>query len=456
MIKHSLIAATLFSFAACASDSDDMMDDPMPTPTAFKLRIENIAPWTVLKSGVQATKTNGTTGALAMGQAYEISFTAGKNQRISFASMLGESNDWFFAPGPQGIALYDAQGNPVSGDVTGQVSLWNAGTEIDQEPGVGDAVGPNQSAPDFGAPDPDATVRELGTQVTLTSGAQFSLPAIASMIKVTLVPGANRQFTLRIENVSTAATLVTSAGSRDIHVSPPVWALHIAPAPLFTPGEADRSQGLELVAESGRFPMLQSSLRALTGWPTPISPGVYAVHDRAEPLYSLGLLDRGQGLERLAEDGNNSVLADAMIGVAAGGMLADAGAFEIPVGAASRAPALPGQAFELAVQGLPGDRVSFATMFGMSDDWFFATKPDGIALFDPWGMPVDGDVSGDIAIYDAGTEIDQEPAIGPDTGPQQAAPNTGALDPVRLVREVPASSYGVPASAHLKVTLIPQ
>ncbi len=456
MTKNKLIAATLLSFAACASDPDDMMQDPAPTPTTFKLRIENIAPWTVLKSGVQAMKTNGTSGALASGQAYEITFTAGTNQRVSFASMFGESNDWFFAPGPDGIALYDAQGNPIAGDVTDQVKLWDAGTEIDQEPGVGDSVGPNQNAPDAGAPDSNATVRGLGTTVTLADGSTFTLPAISSMIKVTLTPGANRQFTLRIENVSTAATLVTSAGSREIHVSPPVWALHVASAPLFTPGEADRGQGLELVAESGRFPTLAASLGALSGAATPISPGVYAVHGAAEPLYSLGLADRGQGLERLAESGNNGPLLDAMTGIAAGGELAAAGAFDIPLGAAAKGAARPGDAYEITVSGLPGDRVSFATMFGMSDDWFFATTPGGIALFDAWDMPVSGDVSEQLAIYDAGTEVDEELSIGPDTGPQQPAPDTGAADPVHQVREVAPAAYGRPASAHLRVTLTPE
>ncbi len=457
MIKNKLIAATLFSLAACAADSDDdTMDVPDPTPTTFELRIENIAPWTVLKSGVQPTRTNGMTGALGSGQAYEITFTAGNNQRISFASMFGESNDWFFAPGPDGIALYDAQGNPVSGDVTSQVSLWNAGTEIDQEPGVGDSVGPNQPAPDAGAADPDGTVRELGQTVALSDGSMFTLPAMTAMLKVTLTPGANRQFTLRIENVSTSSTLVTSAGTREIHVSPPVWTVHAAPAPLFTPGQPDRAQGLEYVAESGRAPMLAGVLHALAGAATPISPGVYAVHAAPEPLYSLGLVDRGQGLENLAESGNNSVLLDSMLGIAAGGELAAAGAFEMPVGATSRAPARPGDAYTITVQGRPGDRVSFATMFGQSNDWFFATMPDGIALFDEQGMPRSGEVTEDVAIYDAGTEIDQELAIGPDTGPQQASPTSGAVDPVRQIREVPPAVYGIPASAHLRVTLTPQ
>ena len=129
---------------------------------------------------MQATKTNGTSGALPDGPGVRDHIHGGEGEKVSFASMFGESNDWFFAPGPDGIALYDAQGNPVSGDVTSQVSLWNAGTEIDQEPGVGDSVGPNQSAPDFGVPDTDATVRLLGATTMLADGSSFTLPAIAA------------------------------------------------------------------------------------------------------------------------------------------------------------------------------------------------------------------------------------------------------------------------------------
>jgi hypothetical protein len=457
MQANKLLAATLaFTAAACAADSGQP-DMTEPTPRSFKLRIENIAPWTVLKSGVQSVKTNGSAGALAMGQAYEITFTAGKNQKVSFASMLGESNDWFFAPSGSGIALYDSNGNPVSGDVTNQIKVYDAGTEIDQEPGVGDAVGPNQPAPDYGAPDPIAMVRELGATVPLTNGGSFKMPAVSDMIKVTLTPGANRQFTLRIENCSTTGTLWTTNGTRDIHISPAVWALHIADNPLFTTGTADRAQGLELVAESGRSQMLQSALRTLSGWSTPISPGVYALHQGPEPLYALGLVDRGEGLEALAESGNTSVLGEAMIGVAArDAMLADTGVFEVPVSADQRGPVKPGDAYELTVQGIPGDHISFVTMFGWSNDWFFATQPEGIPLFDAAGMPMTGEVTSYLGLYDAGTELDQEVAIGADTGPQQSGPNVGAIDPVAQVRLVPSSQYGIPASAHLRVTLTPQ
>jgi hypothetical protein len=198
-------------------------------------------------------------------------------------------------------------------------------------------------------------------------------------------------------------------------------------------------------------------MRTLSGFSTPVSPGVYAVHQGPEPLYALGLVDRGEGLEALAEAGNTSVLGDAMITVAArSDMMIDTGVFEVPVSADQRGPVRPGDAYELTVQGLPGDHISFVTMFGWSNDWFFATGPDGIPLFDARGMATEGEVTTYISLYDAGTELDQEPAIGPDTGPQQSGPNVGAIDPVRQVRLVPSSQHGVAASAHLRVTLTPQ
>ena len=441
------------------SDPDPMMDpdpDPEPGPVTFGVKIENVAYWTLLKSGVQPIKVGSSTpGPLGMGDAYEVTFTAGKGQRVSFATMLGESNDWFFGPGEEGIALYDADGQARSGDVTGEVYLWDAGTEIDEEPGVGDSVGPRQSTPDQGEPDPIGTVRQLGDTIALSDGTSFARPAIAEMIRVTLAPASGQRFTLRVENVSTMETLVTSQGMREIHLSPVVWAVHVRTAPLFSVGAADRGQGLEQVAESGRSAMLALALGALSGAATPISPGVFVVHDVAEPIFSLGLADRDLGLERIAEDGRPQDLGAAMA-VGSIAEVSSSGVFDMPAGATEAGPARPGGAFELEVVAEPGQRLSFATMFGMSNDWFFASRPDGIALFDDLGRPLSGDVTDDVGLFDAGTEIDQELAIGPDVGPQQSGPDTGPADPIAQVREVPAARYGQPTSAHLRVTITPR
>jgi hypothetical protein len=294
------IALTLSALAGACADPDlEVGPDATPTDSTrdFTIRIENVAPWTVLKSGLQAVKVVPSSGPLGPGESWDITFTGGKNQRLSFAGMFGESNDWFFGPGPDGISLYDADGAPISGDVTAQIALWNAGTEVDQEPGVGSFTGPHQAAPDQGDPDPIATVRELGVEIPLTAGGTFTRPAIDQMVHATLTPGQNRAFTLRLTNVSTDTTLVTSEGTRSIHVSPLVWALHTATAPLFTTDAADRGQGLELVAESGRGATLSGTLAALSGAATPISPGVWVLHYLGMPLFDTGVAERGLGLE---------------------------------------------------------------------------------------------------------------------------------------------------------------
>lgn len=50
--------------------------------------------------------------------------------------MFVPSTDLFYAQDENGIAVFDETGMPISGDVTDQVMLWDAGTEENQEPGV--------------------------------------------------------------------------------------------------------------------------------------------------------------------------------------------------------------------------------------------------------------------------------------------------------------------------------
>jgi hypothetical protein len=453
MKKLTLILC--LSASACSGESSIMTAAPDQS-TAFRVTVDNIAPWTVLKSGVVATKVGGSAaGPLGPGDAYETTFTAGKGQALAFATMLGESNDWFFAPGPDGIALYDSAGMPLSGDVTDQVKLWDAGTEENQEPGVGDATGPRQPSPDFGAPDPNPMVRELDSPVPLRDGSSFALPAVKDMIGVILTPLGDRAFKLRIENRSTDTTLRTTKGRSPIHLSPTVWALQGAAGALFEPGTRDRGQGLEQLAEAGDPTMLGSAIAELSGAATPVSPGVFVVHASGEPLFSLGLPDRGAGLEHLAEDGDNSALAAALAAEPPDGA-SSTGTFDTPVGASAPGAAAPGHGYELTVNALPGERLSFATMFGMSNDWVFATPPAGLALFDDLGQPVSGEVTDQVGLYDVGTEINEELAIGPDTGPQEPAKNTGAADPIAQVRAVSDSEYAAPVSAHLRITIEPQ
>ena len=60
-----------------------------------------------------------------------------KGSYLSFANMFVKSNDLFYGFADTGLALYDANGDAVTGDVTMHVQLWDAGTEVNQEPGNG-------------------------------------------------------------------------------------------------------------------------------------------------------------------------------------------------------------------------------------------------------------------------------------------------------------------------------
>ncbi len=91
-----------------------------------------------------------TAGPAGPGAAYEFSVDAYPGQYLTLATMFVQSNDWFFAPGEEGLELFNADGLPISGDITDQFFLWNAGTEVDQTPGEGADQAPRQAGPNIG------------------------------------------------------------------------------------------------------------------------------------------------------------------------------------------------------------------------------------------------------------------------------------------------------------------
>jgi hypothetical protein len=83
-------------------------------------------------------------GPIRPGDSYEFTVTAAPGMKFFMTQMFGQSNDWFYAPSAKGIALFDAKGLAVSGDITDQFYLWDAGTEKDEEIGIGPNQGPRQ------------------------------------------------------------------------------------------------------------------------------------------------------------------------------------------------------------------------------------------------------------------------------------------------------------------------
>lgn len=89
-------------------------------------------------------------GPIRPGDSYEFTITATPGMKLFMAQMFGQSNDWFYSPGANGIALFDAKGNPLSGEITDQLYLWDAGTEKDEEIGIGPNQGPRQKGTNTG------------------------------------------------------------------------------------------------------------------------------------------------------------------------------------------------------------------------------------------------------------------------------------------------------------------
>jgi len=155
--------------------------------------------------------------------------------------------------------------------------------------------------------------------------------------------------------------------------------------------------------------------------PFVIAPVLYVVHTgNANPLFVGGQADAGRGLRTLAETGNPGPLSKSVSG-AAGVVSVDADAK--PVGAINGGPLAPGQAYEFTVSAEPGQFLSIAAMFGQSNDWFYSNDRP-IALF-VGGKPVSGNMSAQISLWDAGTEVDEEPGLGPNQGPRQKNPEAG-------------------------------
>jgi len=435
MTRHTISPLLLLTaLTACGEDDPASSNgsDPSDDATTFTVRFENIGPaLDLIGSGAFATPVGAQAPApIGPGGAYEFEFLGAPGQRLSFATMFIPSNDLFFAPDGDGIPLFDEDGMPVTGDVTAQVDVWDAGTEVDQELGVGADQAMRQAGPDTGAPDPDDTVR-------LADGFP-NLPSVDDVLQVTLSAvdeGGYYTFTARLENVSTPTTLETSdpgdLAMQAVPLSPGVYAVHRGSDPLFTVGQPDRGEGLEAIAEDGTPTTLAASLEPDTGITLLGSPGIYAVTDSGTDLFEFGQADRGQGLEAIAEDGMPGPLAESV-----GSSLPEAGVINTPVGSDAPGPIPPGAAYEFTVTASPGQRLHVVTMVVPSNDWLFTFPSEGVVLFDDDDQPISGDLSSDLVVVDLGTEVDMPIGFGLDQVQFQPEADTGAADADPTVRRV--------------------
>ena len=185
-------------------------------------------------------------------------------------------------------------------------------------------------------------------------------------------------------------------------------------------------------------------------WSLAFSPGTAVIHTENAPVFTAGKKDRGKGLEAQAEDGDPSKLAQSLKSAKG---IKSVTVYNTPAGAKGPGPITPGAAYETTISAVAGDKLTITLMMGQSNDWFYAPAESGIDLFKD-GKAISGDISSQIMLWNAGTEVDQEPGIGPDQGPRQKGPNTGAAEN-GIVSKVQDGKIYSQADKVLRVTIKP-
>lgn len=383
--SHALIALLPLAFTACKKD---MNGEVMEQTT---ISVENVLKsQPLVESGTfQGT---GTPALIQPGQSTTITFSAAKGEALSFATMYGASNDLFFAPSNPGIKVYDNGGNPIEGDVSTQIKLWDNGTRVNQKPGAM-------------VTHPGVAETKNITEVVGTDAQGNTYLSADKLVKASLKYNGNSTFTLTLQNIS-------GGTANETPLSPGVWSVSyiaggnlLAPNPLYTSGQPT-ANGLTSIAEMGDNTALKTYVTSITGIFTPLSPILVVVYNGIDnPIFKVGQNDAGKGLTAIAQKGNADTLAAYLKGKP--GIKA---VYVLPAPTTTvLLPQIGNQQGGMVSQQLnvsTGDRIAIATMYGFSNDWFFASADDGVDAMQK------GDISTSIKLYDDGTAINQFPGAG--------------------------------------------
>lgn len=124
----------------------------------------------------------GPDGPILSGESATFKVIAFDGDRLQFATMFVQSNDWFYAFEGNGLDLFN-NGTAISGDVTASVRLYDGGTEEDTAPGTGEYQKPAQAMDEINVGPADDN-----TMIRLASEDGFQIPAKESVIRVTITP----------------------------------------------------------------------------------------------------------------------------------------------------------------------------------------------------------------------------------------------------------------------------
>lgn len=358
--------------------------------------VENVmTPKKFVQSG--SFKGEGSPPVVMPGQSVNFRFNAGKGQSVMFVTMYGKSKDWFFAPANPGIMLFDSKGKAMTGDVSSQIKLWDNGTKDNM-------TGEAESKP-----------------ITEVSGVDAGM-----LLKVTLsYEETASEFTLTIMNASKGT-------EHETPFSPGVWAVSafdgkslVAPEPFFSAGVKSNPE-ISAIAQMGDITQLKTMLEANTGIMTGISPVMVVIYDKEmNPVFEPGKKDSGMGLKEIAQSGD--------IGKLKANLMKTKGVNGVYV--AGDSPVGPGQKVSVRYKAAKGCKLAFITMYGFSNDWFYANEMTVPALDR-------GDITSKAALFDSGTGVSQYPGAGNMQALFGGIPKPESKPVAKVGNEFPVPSVG--------------
>lgn len=372
----------LLVFMACKKEEQVIeMVTETEVSTTFTLTFENImSNHTFFQSGK--------TALILPGESQSYNFIAGIGTNLSIAKKMMESNDLFFGFDELGFPLYKEDGTPVTGDITQALRLWDAGIATNE-----------------GFDEEDRLIERENSTIQLADSLDDGIiyPAVDTMVRFSLTHNGEDGFVLTIENIS-------DLGNMPSAIAPGIFAIHQGDKYVFK-ANTQASDELEVMIVDNNIDLLWNQVAESTGFTSIIGTGIYIVHEAGNPIFTNGEKDRGEGLEILAEYGNPEVLIDALKGDTA---FAEVAVFNDPVGnnvLNLGGKLVQGDRYEFSFEANAGDYLSIANMLVETNDLFFAFDDNGLELF-PNGEPINGDVTNQLQLWDAGTEANEFPGAG--------------------------------------------
>ncbi|WP_435525412.1 spondin domain-containing protein [Chryseobacterium indoltheticum] len=145
--------------------------------------------------------------------------------------------------------------------------------------------------------------------------------------------------------------------------------------PFFTPNALSNPEITD-IAQMGDITKMMMKLNANTGIMTGLSPALVVVYSgNQNPIYQLGQLDSGNGLKEVSQTGDVMKLQNSLKAMSNVKGIYVAGS----------APVAPGNKVMTNFSYAPGDKIAYVTMFGFSNDWFYAN-----------GQSIDATATGDL------------------------------------------------------------